>query len=308
MNIGSRAVEQSSSRAVEEIVAGGSREVDVAAGTSSRLLDSVRPWQSEMLSAIPGIAHGVTRRVEGLGRAHGNVGFSAPRDREDAWAMRQRWCSALGLAPDSLVTLGQVHGSEVHVVAASDAGQGARPGSPQIGLGDALVTNEVGPVLMTLHADCQPILFVDPGSRHRGPAVGVAHAGWRGTVSDVVGSTLSAMTRAFGTRAEDVLVCLGPAIGPCCYVVGDDVINAWREQADGETPVAIQQSREGFRFSLSAANAFLLARAGVRTEHVDESAICTRCNGHHWFSHRGQGPQTGRFGALVSILGDRGTG
>jgi YfiH family protein len=290
-----------------------SRAVEQSAGASSRLLDSdlldsVRLWQSDMLSTIPGITHGVTRRVEGLGRAHGNVGFSAPRDREDAWAMRQFWCSALGLAPESLVTLGQVHGNVVHVVAPHHAGNGARPGSPQIGLGDALVTNEAGPVLMTLHADCQPILFVDPGSRTRGPAVGVAHAGWRGTVSDVVGSTLSTMTSAFGTRPEDVHVCLGPAIGPCCYVVGDDVVNAWREQADSDAAAAIRPGGEGFRFSLSAANSFLLARAGVRAENVEVNAVCTRCDGDHWFSHRGQGLHTGRFGALMSIAGDKVTG
>ena len=285
-----------------------SREVENSIGASSRPIAFASVWQSEMLSTIPGVAHGVTRRVEGLGRAHGNVGFSAPRDREDAWAMRQRWCSALGLAPESLVTLGQVHGSVVHVVAAADAGRGGRPGSSQIGLGDALVTNEVGPVLMTLHADCQPILFVAPGSRRRGPAVGVAHAGWRGTVSDVVGSTLSAMSMAFGTRPEDVQVCLGPAIGLCCYVVGDDVTNAWHEQVDSDTAAAVHRSCEGFRFSLSAANSFLLARAGVRAENIDVSAVCTRCNGEHWFSHRGQGQHTGRYWALVSILGDKVTG
>jgi hypothetical protein len=213
----------------------------------------------------------------------------------------------LGLAPESLVTLGQVHGNVTHVVIPAHAGNGARPGSPQIGLGDALVTNEAGPVLMTLHADCQPILFIDPGSRsrRRGPVVGVAHAGWRGTVSDIVGSTLSTMTSAFGTRPEDVHVCLGPAIGPCCYVVGDDVVNAWRKQADNDAAAAIQTGDEIFRFSLSAANSFLLARAGVRAEHVEASEICTRCDGDHWFSHRGQGQHTGRFGALIAIVGDK---
>ena len=261
------------------------------------------PWRSEMLSAIPGVAHGVTRRVEGFGRAHGNVGFSAPRDREDAWGMRQQWCSALGLAPERLVTLGQVHGRQVHIAAADHAGRGAMPGSTPVGLGDALVTNKAGPVLMTLHADCQPILFVDPGAGRRGPVVGVAHAGWRGTVSDVASSTLAVMAAAFGTRREDVHVCLGPAIGRCCYVVGDDVIAAWREQAGSDADEAIKVTGEGYRFSLTAANSLLLSRAGVRPINVDASAICTRCDGDHWFSHRGQGPHTGRFGAIVSILG-----
>jgi YfiH family protein len=264
---------------------------------------SVVPWQSELLSSIPGVAHGLTQRVEGLGRAHGNIGFSAPRDREDAWAMRQRWCASLGFAPDHLVTLGQIHGREVHVATAAHAGHGAKPGSAQIGLGDALVTNQIGPVLMTLHADCQPVLIVDPGAGRRGPAVGVAHAGWRGTVADIVGAVLGVMTSAFGTRVDDVRAVLGPAIGRCCYDVGDEVAEAWRQIAGTDAGEALVADGERHRFSLAAANALLLDRAGVRAENVEGSAVCTKCDGDHWFSHRGQGAQTGRFGAMISVHG-----
>jgi YfiH family protein len=259
------------------------------------------PWQSELLSSIPGVVHGLTRRVEGLGRAQGNIGFSAPRDRDDAWAMRQHWCAALGLVPEHLVTLGQIHGRDVRVVTKANAGHGARPGSTQIGLGDALVTNQIGPVLMTLHADCQPVLVVDPGAGRRGPAVGVVHAGWRGTVVDIVGATLEAMTAAFGTRAGDVHVVLGPAIGGCCYDIGDDVAIAWREIAGLDANEALELNGDRYRFSLMAANALLLDRAGVHAANIETSDICTKCNGDEWFSHRGQGAQTGRFGAMISI-------
>ena len=262
---------------------------------------SVMPWQSELLSSIPGVAHGLTQRVEGLGRAQGNIGFSAPRDREDAWAMRQRWCAALGLEPEHLTTLGQVHGRHVHLATGAHAGHGARPGSVQIGLGDALVTNQIGPVLMTLHADCQPVLVVDPGAGRRDPAIAVAHAGWRGTVMDVVGATLAVMSTAFGTQAEDVQVVLGPAIGRCCYDVGDDVADAWREIAGADADEALEPHGDRHRFSLTEANGLLLERAGVRAANVETSAICTKCDGDNWFSHRGQGAQTGRFGAMIAI-------
>jgi YfiH family protein len=295
------------------------------------------PWHSELLSSIPGVAHGLTRRVEDMGRAHGNIGFSAPRDRDDAWVMRRHWCAALGFEPEHLVTLGQIHGRDVHVVTKAHAGHGARPGSTQIGLGDALVTNQVGPVLMTLHADCQPVLVVDPGAGRRGPAVGVVHAGWRGTVANIVGATLGVMAAAFGTRADDVHVVLGPAIGRCCYDVGEDVVDAWRQVAGADAdealatggpspvktlrvpgPMSPVPAHAGsasawspmspvtwgplrHRFSLTAANALLLNRAGVHAANMEVSGICTKCDGDHWFSHRGQGPQTGRFGAMISI-------
>jgi polyphenol oxidase len=264
---------------------------------------TLSPWQSELLSSIPGVAHGLTRRVEGLGRAHGNIGFSAPRDRDDAWAMRRRWCAAMGLEPEHLVALGQIHGRDVHIATGAQAGHGARPGSTQIGLGDALVTNQIGPVLMTLHADCQPVLIVDPGAGRRGPAVGVAHAGWRGTAANIVGATLAVMIAAFGTRADDIHVVLGPAIGRCCYDVGEDVVEAWRQTAGADADEALTTDGQRHQFSLTAANALLLSRAGVRAANMDASGICTKCDGDRWFSHRGQGAQTGRFGAMISILG-----
>jgi copper oxidase (laccase) domain-containing protein len=112
------------------------------------------------------------------------------------------------------------------------------------------------------------------------------------------------MAAAFGTRADDVHVVLGPAIGRCCYDVGDDVASAWRKVAGADADEALESDGDRQRFSLTAANALLLDRAGVRAAIVERSAICTKCNGDDWFSHRGQGAQTGRFGAMISILGD----
>ena len=236
-----------------------------------------------------------------MGLADGNLGFSAPRDREDAWAMRQQWCAAAALNATNLVTLGQIHGTRLHLASASQAGWGATPGSRQIGLGDALATADAGPVLMTLHADCQPVLFVDPARGPRGPVVAVVHAGWRGTVTDIVGRTVAEMAARFGTRPADVHVYLGPGIGSCCYDVGDEVVAAWRERAGADAGTAVHCSDGSFRFSLTAANALLLGRAGVAAAHVDASGVCTRCQGEHWFSHRGQGPGTGRFGAMIAV-------
>jgi YfiH family protein len=261
------------------------------------------PWRSDLLASIPGIVHGITRRVPGMGQADGNVGFSPPRDKADAWDMRRQWCAAAGLTADHLVTLGQVHGAVVHLATSRHAGWGATPGSTQIGYGDGLITDTAGPILMTLHADCQPLLLVDPGTTRRGPAVGVAHAGWRGTVADIAGATLAAMSAAFGTRPADVHVVLGPAIGPCCYEVGDEVASAWRQLAGADAEAALIRTAERHRLSLRDGTALLLRRAGVRDDHIEVSAACTRCGGESWFSHRGQGAGTGRFGAMIAISG-----
>jgi YfiH family protein len=253
---------------------------------------------SSLLAAIPGVVHGFTRRRPGLGTADGNVSYSGTRDADEAWRIRRLWCRAIGVDPERLVTTGQVHGTRVLPITVDDAGRGARPGSGRAGLADAMITNEPGVVLLSMHADCLPILLVDPVT----PAVGVVHAGWRGTVGDVAGAAIAAMTEAFGTDPESVFAYLGPAIAADCYEVGSDVAAAWIGQAGpahqgtGLTPRA-----DRWTFDVTAANALLLQRAGLRPERIELSGICTRCRGDEWFSHRGQGPTTGRFGALIAL-------
>jgi polyphenol oxidase len=79
------------------------------------------------------------------------------------------------------------------------------------------------------------------------------------------------------------------------------VADAWREIAGADAGEALESVGDRHRFSLTAANGLLLNRAGVRVANVETSAICTKCDGDHWFSHRGQGAQTGRFGAMIAI-------
>ncbi len=119
-----------------------------------------------------------------------------------------------------------------------------------------------------------------------------------------VGATLATMAAAYGTRPQDVHVSLGPAIQSCCYDVGEEVATAWRDQAGTEAGAALKVSGDRIRFSLTAANALLLCRAGVPEANIERSSDCTRCDGEHWFSHRGQGPDTGRFGAMIAITAD----
>jgi len=249
------------------------------------------------------VLHGITRRVCGMGIAGGNVGYSPPRDTADAWAMRQSWCNAIGVDAERLVAVAQVHGADVIRVDARHAGQGARPESRRPGSADALITDTPGLPLATLHADCLPIIFVDPDR----PAVGVAHAGWRGTVVGIAGATVRAMAEAFGSRPEQLLAALGPAIGPCCYEVGEEVVQAWRagigegDDLDSRAGPAVIAQNGRRHFDLWAANVHVLRRAGLRAERIEAGAVCTRCGGDAWFSHRGQGPSTGRFAAIISL-------
>ena len=272
----------------------------IASSTRVRALEPVR---SHLIGALPFVRHGMTFRVEGLGRADGNIGLGTPRDREDAWEMRRAWCEAIGVNPEQIVTMGQVHGNHVIRVTADDAGKGAKDPADHIGIGDALITNEPGVVLTTLHADCQPILLVDPVSK----AIAAVHAGWRGTVADIAGTTVRAMQDAYGSEPSDLLAYLGPAIGPIQNEVGDEVIEAWLDQASdlGESAMgAVLKPGLKHHFDVPAANRMLLLRAGLLDKHIETSGICTRANLDTWFSHRGHGPNAGREGALIALVGE----
>ena len=256
----------------------------------------LQPLRSTLLAQVPGVVHGMTRRIPALGEAAGNMSYSGSRDRSAAWHARQLWCAALGVDPDRLVTAGQVHGNGVLHVTAIQAGTGARPDSSQVGIGDALIATEPGVVLLSMHADCLPIFLVDPVV----PAVAVIHAGWRGTVANVAGATVAALA-AHHADPGRLLAFLGPAIGMECYEVGEDVAAAWRTVGAGTDDI-LQPMGERWRFNLAAANAQLLIAAGVPAGQIEHSAICTRCGGDAWFSHRGQGAATGRFGAMIGLL------
>lgn len=253
--------------------------------------------RSQRFASLEWLKHGITSRVDSSIPGQGNVGYGPPRDRDAAWLTRQAWCRAIDVEPFRLVAIKQVHGNDVLLVDASHAGSGGPPGAPLVAEADALITSTSGLPLMTLHADCQPILFVDS----RLGAVGVAHAGWRGAVTDVAGATVSAMRTAFGSDPQDIWAFLGPAIGVGCYEVGQEVIDAWGDVMGTTTASqAVLRGKLRPHFDLTVANRSLLERAGVRPEHIEEAAICTKCRQHSWFSHRGQGPATGRFAAVIA--------
>ncbi|MCO5217253.1 MAG: peptidoglycan editing factor PgeF [Thermomicrobiales bacterium] len=260
------------------------------------------PLLSELLSSADGIVHGVTRRVAGMGVADGNVGSTAPRDPEDAWQMRIAWCKAIGVDPERIVRTDQIHSNQVFVVREEHAGMGRRREHPMAAVADSTITQAVNVPLMTLAADCLPLLMYDPAQR----GIAAVHAGWRGTVIDIAGETVRAMQREFGTDPNDLLAYLGPSIGGCCNEVGPEVTAAWREIASDLGPLAeLAVTKPGVKehFDVPRANALLLQRAGVKAEHIEFSNHCTKCDTEHWFSHRGQGAATGRQAGVIMLTG-----
>ncbi|MBI3470062.1 MAG: peptidoglycan editing factor PgeF [Candidatus Solibacter usitatus] len=184
---------------------------------------------------------------------------------------------------ESVATLRQVHSDRT-----VDAG--ARSGC--LGEGDALVSNAPGSRLGVKTADCLPILLVDEGHR----AVAAVHAGWRGTVTQIVAKAVAEMAARFGTQPRDLHAAIGPGIGACCYQVGPEVAVQFQAMFPERRDLGCQT-----RVDLLEANRRLLVEAGVRADRVYAAALCTACGSGEFDSFRRDGQRAGRMLAMVGI-------
>lgn len=184
-----------------------------------------------------------------------------------------------------------MHGSNVAVVDEALAGKGAEAYSDAVKNTDALVTNLPQLPLMLFFADCVPVIFADPVSG----SIGLAHAGWRGTVAGIVASTIAKMQVAFGAKPENILAGIGPSIGQCCYEVDDKVYEAGKKYAGCFT------LKENGRYmaDLQAWNRLALLDAGLLPQNIYNASVCTQCSKELFFSYRAENGKTGRMGVTI---------
>jgi hypothetical protein len=208
---------------------------------------------------------------------------------------RRRFVSALG-GEWKLAACWQVHGADVLVVRSAEdpRSEGERC--------DALATNLKGLLLGVKTADCVPVVLGDA----RTGACAAAHAGWRGTLAGIVARTLARMRDEFGTEPRDVRAAVGPAALGCCYEVGLEVVEAFREKFK-DAGALFTPTREGHALvDLHEANRRQLVAAGVPPERVHLLPLCTMCRTDLFFSYRNDRKTHGRTGRLLSVIGNRG--
>lgn len=235
--------------------------------------------------------HGFSTRLGGQSEgpyASLNLGVSSGDEVAVVQENRRAWARALGFTPP-IVSLHQVHGPVVHAVS-------ARP--PESLKGDAVITDVPGLPVSVFTADCTPILLHDPVTG----AVGAVHAGWRGTVAHVVVEAVAAMTARYGARPGDLRAAIGPAIGPCCFEVGHEVVEAARARPWAGVEQAIVPGEPRPHFDLFAANEAQLLEAGLAPDHVFASRVCTHCRDDLFYSWRRDGGVTGRMQAAIAGL------
>jgi YfiH family protein len=191
--------------------------------------------------------------------------------------------------PESIFDVWQIHSADVVCARAP------RPSGESYRQADIILTDQPSVTLFMRFADCVPILVHDP----RRGVIGLAHAGWMGTLRDVATATVQALKKNYGSNPADLVAAIGPSIGPDHYEIGAEVILQVMQKYGDESQLFLKSQKGKIHFNLWEANRHALERAGVC--QVEVSEVCTACHTEDWFSHRAEKGRTGRFGALISL-------
>jgi polyphenol oxidase len=244
--------------------------------------------RSELLAAVPGIAHGFTTRDGGVSKGPMsalNLAHRVGDEKETVELNRRAVLGALGRPDAAFVSVHQVHGDTVVEV----NHQAARSIEA-----DALWTRDPRAAVAVLVADCVPILI----AHKLGKAVAAVHAGWRGTRARVASAMVERLAGA-GFAAADLVVALGPAIGPCCFEIGADVADQLRQAFPG-VETAVRTDGERIVADLWELNRRALMDAGVPETSIERLDRCTSC-GARLFSHRRDQGSTGRQAGIIAL-------
>ncbi len=282
--------------------------------TNNNLLE-LPIFQFKSLNGYPGFSHAIsTRQVPGkpllpaVQPAAPNdyrlAGWSKYNRREDIYGRRSELLTALGLdhhrIQPNLVGLQQKHTAKVVAVGEEAYGAELNWEKPLPDC-DGALTDLPGIPLMTIHADCPPVLLFDPVRR----VAGTIHSGWRGTVGKISGEAIRLMTDRYGSRPADIIAGVGPSIGPCCYQVGEPVLSevATAFGAARATELLPKQSDGSHHFDLWQAISLTLHEVGLSASNIEQSGLCTRCHNDQFFSYRATPPdQRHNYGQFVAVV------
>lgn len=188
-------------------------------------------------------------------------------------------------SPFAQITLHQVHSDRV--VNADGIRSREREG-------DALITDGIGKSIGVRTADCVPILLLDCRNR----AIGAIHAGWRGTLAEIVRHAIDKMHEDFETEAADIYAAMGPCIRVCCYAVNADVAGRFLPFFPEWAPV----SDRGRTLDLPEANRRQMERAGVSPHRIFDCGLCTTCQSEMFYSFRREPANPGRMISAIERL------
>lgn len=257
-------------------------------------------WQENS----PVIVAGFTTREGGYSQMpyHSlNMGFHVNDDSAAVQENRRHFAEYIGIPIQHWIGTKQVHGTNIVKVTAEDRGRGSLDFDTALPDADGIYTKDEDVLLTSLYADCVPLYFSSPKNK----LVGLAHAGWRGTVGKIGPKMIEIWCEKENADVKDIKAAIGPAIGECCYEVDETVITEVKAALDkSEEPTVFSKKNPGkYQLNLQRLNELLFLKAGILPENITISHRCTSCENTTFFSHRKDNGKTGR---MMSFIGRKG--
>lgn len=257
----------------------------------------------EWEKAFPGLVAGFTTRSGGVSeQPYGsfNMGLHVGDSSSHVVTNRKRLAEELGMPFDAWTCADQVHGNRVCEVVAGGAGRESL--EDVIAATDGLFTNKQGVLLVSFYADCVPLFFLDPETG----AIGLAHAGWKGTVSRIAEEMVRAFERNYAAKAANMKVAIGPAICGNCYEVDERIIGQVRAAAKNWSPAVSPRENGRYLLDLPRLNQEIVTECGILPDNIIRTQWCTSCRTDLFFSHRreaGPAREDGKDGLLYRMAG-----
>ena len=163
--------------------------------------------------------------------------------------------------------------------------------------GDALITNIPNVPLLIFTADCVPIAIIDKKNK----AIGLAHAGWRGTYDEIAKKTIEKMKENYNTNSEDLVCMIGPSIGACCYEVSKDLVEKFNMNLTNSNEKFYTIEEDRYKLDLRKVNEYILKECGVKEDNIVNLNLCTSCNSDKFHSYRKHNQTLKRIGTILQI-------
>jgi YfiH family protein len=251
-------------------------------------------WQFDKFSGIRNLQHFVSCKAGGYsenGFGELNLSYKVGDDPKRVDRNRSRLAEVFGISSEKIIFPVQTHSNHIKIVTASTKAE-------DIEDTDAILTNEKGIMISVMSADCVPVLLYD----HEKKVAAAIHAGWRGTMAEIVKLTVEKMKDVFDTKPSSIRAGIGPSISDEVYEVGEEVIKAV-EKVYGSKEGIISREQNGKGFcNLWEANRIQLVKAGVLPGNIEVAGICTYKNSDTFFSYRKDGVKAGRFAAGLMMV------
>lgn len=249
-----------------------------------------------ILDGYDELLHCFTTRKGGVSKgAYESMNLGLGTGDEDKNVRKNYYIMAdkLGINIEDIVETNQTHTNNIMYVTKNHKGLAMQ--EPEYTDVDGLYTDEKNVALMSFHADCNAVFFYDPVKK----LIGLSHAGWRGTVTNIAGKMIKELMR-LGSNPKNLKSAISPSLGQCCFEVDEDVANLFISTNIKYKDFMIKKG-EKYHIDLWKINKFNMIEEGMDEENIEISGLCSKCHNDLFFSHRGQKGKRGLMAGIIKM-------